>query len=108
LGALEGRSQERFVLPSGAMVSGMRIYASVDGAPEVLALERFRVVQERRDRVRLLYSGAGDRAASAAAGITARLRTLFDEPMEVVAERASDLARETSGKLPAVRSLVRP
>jgi phenylacetate-CoA ligase len=109
LAELGGRELDQFVLPSGrVLTSGWLLDASYSFLLDVGAdIAAFTLVQETPGRVRVEIVPGRRYGPETSAAIEERFRRLAGEPLEVVVELKSELARSAAGKHNPIVSRVR-
>lgn len=95
LGRVEGRRSDLLVTPSGRRMHALAVMYVLR---EVSAIDEFQVVQERRDRLRVLVVLREPLAAAARAMLVARLVACFDGEASVELEIVDRIVRSASGK----------
>jgi phenylacetate-CoA ligase len=108
LEGLVGRKLDRFLLPSGKVLSsGFLLDASYSFLLDLQAdLKAFRLIQETRSSIRIEVVPGPAFTMETAAAIRRRFLELAGEPLTVIVEPVSAIAKTTSGKHHPIVSMV--
>lgn len=100
--SLRGRSNDFVVLPDGRKLSPWFFWNMID----LTGVSEFRIVQEKRDVIRVWLKVAGRYGKEQAERSAAGLRSVFGDEVNTMIEIADELSQDHSGKLRSVISNV--